>query len=198
MEISRGKATAFWDEKALAERRRAYETLYLDMGTGDGRFVLHLARHQPHALVIGMDACRENMRESARRAPSNVLFLIANAAALPAALNGCAATVTVNFPWGSLLAGLLGEEAAVPAGLARVMRKGGGLELRLNAGALASAGYEMAAGSAQVSEVLRAAGFRMNAPVELEAQALRAYPSTWAKRLAFGRDPRAVLVRGWR
>jgi hypothetical protein len=31
----------------------------------------------------------------------------------------------------------------------------------------------------------------------MEASTLRSFPSTWAKRLAFGRDPRAMMISGW-
>jgi hypothetical protein len=30
----------------------------------------------------------------------------------------------------------------------------------------------------------------------MNAAALRSFPTTWAKRLAFGRDPRAVSLNG--
>ncbi len=30
----------------------------------------------------------------------------------------------------------------------------------------------------------------------MNANALRSFPSTWAKRLAFGRDPRAIEMNG--
>jgi hypothetical protein len=33
-------------------------------------------------------------------------------------------------------------------------------------------------------------------PVPMSVQALRDFPSTWAKRLAFGRDPSAIQVSG--
>ena len=60
------------------------------------------------------------------------------------------------------------------------------------AGALAEAGWPLEAGAAQIREVLAAHGLRMKRPVSLDSTELRAYPTTWAKRLAFGRDPRAL------
>ena len=38
------------------------------MGTGDGRFVLALARARPDTLVIGLDAVAAGMAEASRRA----------------------------------------------------------------------------------------------------------------------------------
>ncbi len=169
----------------------------IDLGTGDGRFVLHTARAHPARYVIGIDACRDNLYEASRRAPANALFLIANVCSLPMGLAGLASAITINFPWGTLLAGLLDEhDSPLLASLARLARPGATLEIRLNGGALAEAGYSLEAGGDQVRRLARLAGFRMAAPRQLAADDLRAYPTTWAKRLAFGRDPRALYLAG--
>jgi 16S rRNA (adenine(1408)-N(1))-methyltransferase len=83
MEIIRGKRASFIDASATAELLADYETIHIDIGTGDGRFVQHLAQSNPNTSVIGIDACRENLQEVSRRAPTNALFVIANAYALP-------------------------------------------------------------------------------------------------------------------
>jgi trans-aconitate methyltransferase len=168
----------------------------IDLGTGDGRFVLHTARAHPARYVIGIDACRDNLYEASRRAPTNALFLIANICSLPAELVGLASAITINFPWGTLLAGLLEEGSPLLASLVRLARPGATLEIRLNGGALAEAGYSLEVGGDQAPRLARLAGFRMAAPEPLAADDLRAYPTTWAKRLAFGRDPRALYLAG--
>ncbi len=196
MEIIRGKCTSFMDARALAPRLAGYEAIHIDMGTGDGRFVRHIAQTGPKRFVIGIDACRENLYEVSRRAPPNTLFVIANAQALPPELYDLAAQVTINFPWGSLLDGLLANDPALLAGLVAVARPHAGLEVRLNAGALAEAGWSLQEGADQVREVLAVNGFDVQPPIALAASELRSIPTTWAKRLAFGRDPRAVYLRG--
>lgn len=168
----------------------------IDLGTGDGRFVLHTARAHPARYVIGIDACRDNLYEASRRARANALFLIANICSLPAELAGLASAITINFPWGTLLAGLLEEDSPLLASLARLARPGAALEVRLNGGALAEAGYSLEAGGEEVRRLARLAGFQVGAPLPLAAGDLRAYPTTWAKRLAFGRDPRALYLAG--
>jgi hypothetical protein len=40
------------------------------------------------------------------------------------------------------------------------------------------------------------AGWHIGKPVTMDSRALKNFPSTWAKRLAFGRDPRAVELSG--
>src|SRR5262249_11640830 len=104
--------------------------------------------------------------------------------------------LTINFPWGSLLEGLLGNESALLAGLVNIAHRRAQLEVRLNAGALAEAGWSLTQGIVRAQDALAANGFDMSSPMVLGAQELRSYPTTWAKRLAFGRDPRAVCLRG--
>lgn len=198
MEIIRGKHTSFIDALALAERLAGYDTIRIDIGTGDGRFVQRVAQTCPNCFVVGIDACRENLHEVSRRAPANALFVIANAQMLPRELYGLAAHITINFPWGSLLEGLLANDPALLAGLATVARPNAGLEVRLNGGALAEAGWSLEEGADRVREVLAANGFAVRPPIALPARELRSCPTTWAKRLAFGRDPHAMYLRGVR
>jgi 16S rRNA (adenine(1408)-N(1))-methyltransferase len=198
MEIIRGKQASFMDTAALAERLAGYDSIHMDIGTGDGRFVRHVAQTRPNTFVIGLDAARENLIEVSRRAPSNALFVIANARALPYELRGLATQVTINFPWGSLVEGLLTGDPALMTGLAMIARPRAELDVRLNAGALAEAGWLLEAGAVRVREVLAVNGFTMRPPIRLTSGELKALPTTWAKRLAFGRDPRAMYLRGVR
>jgi 16S rRNA (adenine(1408)-N(1))-methyltransferase len=198
MEIIQGKNIRFLQADEFSRLLEGYDDLLLDLGAGDGKFVLHAARAQARLFALGVDACRENLQAASRSTPANALFVIANACALPAELYGRATRVTVNFPWGSLRDGLLNGEPALMEGLFAVMRPGAQMEVRLNASALAEAGHSLASGGAQVRETLRSCGFRAAQPERLAADALRGYPSTWAKRLAFGRAPEAVLIRAAR
>lgn len=201
MEIMRGKQTSFIDTTVLAERLAGYDSIHIDIGTGDGRFVNHIAQAHPDTFVIGIDACRENLREAhavSRRAPSNTLFVIANARALPTELYGIAAQVTINFPWGSLFEGLLDADPALFDGLRNVMHPDAGLEVRLNGGTLTQAGYSLEDGTNRVRAVLAQNGFAMHQTTAMTARDLKAFPTTWAKSLAFGRDPRAMFLCGVR
>lgn len=196
LERIEGRRSVRMDAAGLAERIAGYAELELDLGTGDGRYVRTVALQHPERFVIGVDACRENLRDASRRAPQNALYLVANALALPAALDGLATWLTINFPWGSLLRGLLEEESRLPQCLARLGRDGGLVQVRLNAGALAEAGFTLDDGGRQVRRRLRAAGFVVATVEALGPRELRAVPTTWAQRLAFGRDPRALQLTG--
>jgi 16S rRNA (adenine(1408)-N(1))-methyltransferase len=198
MEIIRGKHASFTNASALAERLTGYETIHMDIGTGDGRFVRHIAESHPNDFVIGVDACRENLCQVSSSAPANALFVIANALALPSELYGLAAQVTINFPWGSLLEGLLTYDSALLEGLVNIARPNAELEVRLNGGALAEAGWSLETGADRVRDVLATNGFSIRPSNMMTAHELKSYPTTWAKRLAFGRDPRAVYLRAAR
>jgi 16S rRNA (adenine(1408)-N(1))-methyltransferase len=197
VECIRGKTSAEIDVDRLAANAASYDDVLIDVGTGDGRYVLHVARTSPTWFVVGVDACRENLRKASRKAPPNALYVIANALALPKKeLGGMASKVTINFPWGSLLTGRLDGEPMLLEGLLAFARPGAALEVRLNAGALAEVGYTLESGGARIRQALYEGGFEAAGDLlRLDARELRQCPTIWAKRLAYGRDPRAVCLK---
>lgn len=166
----------------------------IDLGTGDGRFVLAHAAARPDRLVIGVDAAATAMAEASRRAGRpprkgglpNVLFVVAAAEALPAALSGNADAVTIHFPWGSLLRGLLRPDAAILGGLARVTRPGATLTLLLSVTARdrAMALPELDACTfPALAPTYAAHGLALTEARPATAGDLAAAHSTWGKRL---------------
>jgi len=115
----------------------------VDVGTGDGRFVVRTAAAAATAatatslLAIGVDASNDKMSEGVRRARKarldNALFVVASAEQLPHELAGVAGLVTVHFPWGSLLEGIVGGDTGIVRGLAGLLRSAPerGAELRV-------------------------------------------------------------------
>jgi 16S rRNA (adenine(1408)-N(1))-methyltransferase len=167
----------------------------VDLGTGDGSYVQHLALANPNGFFIGLDACRENLQKVSRQPRPNALYLIANAEALPAELAGIATAITINFPWGSLLGGLLEPQSEVIKGLQQLARPEANIEIRLNSSALQQAGWTLAEGGLQVQRSLSEAGFEVKPLQIMDAAALRKYPTAWAKRMGYGRDPHALYLR---
>ena len=195
MHAIEGKQTRELDAATIAAWASRYHDLTVDLGTGDGRFVRHLARLDLARGAIGVDTHGANLRLHSRGAPDNALFVVADALVLPPELRRLATRVTVNFPWGSLLRGLLDGHDGLLAGLRAVGRPGASLEITLNAGALAEAGWGLEAGVQRVAMTLERSGFRVRPVRAIGPDQLRRFPTTWAKRLAFGRDPRAVGIR---
>jgi 16S rRNA (adenine(1408)-N(1))-methyltransferase len=179
----------------------------IDVGTGDGRAVLDLATREPATLVLGLDASAAAMVESSRRAAGparkggrpNARFILAAAESPPPALVGVADLVTVRFPWGSLLRGCLGSDAAVAAGVAALVAPGGVLELLL----APSARDGLEGVPIAVEDIVRAAGatfaahgFEVAVGRMATAAEIAASGSTWAKRLAAGRHGARVNGSG--
>jgi 16S rRNA (adenine(1408)-N(1))-methyltransferase len=198
MESIWGRHSLFLDATTLAERLRGYEQILIDVGTGDGRFVQQMAATRADCFVLGIDACRENLRLVSRKTPGNALYVIANACALPCELHGLATHITINFPWGSLLAGLLTGDEGLMNSLAAVARPGARINVRLNGSALIAAGRSLEAGVIEIRQWLLDAGFDVKAPSAMSTDDLRRLPTTWAKRLAFGRDRAAMTLNGIR
>ena len=196
MDIIRGKASLDLDLTELKERLTTYKHITLDLGTGDGKFAFCHADKFPDHFVIGVDSCRENLREYSRAKLPNLLYVIASAQDLPQELNGLISHITINFPWGSLLESLLIGDSKLMSGLASISRSVTTVEIRLNGGALTEVGWDLEAGAKQIYSNLLQAGWQVNIPVLMNTNALRSFPSTWAKRLAFGRDPRAIEING--
>jgi len=176
--------------------RARYARTTIDLGTGDGRVVCARAADDATCFAIGIDAAREPLRTASRKAPANALFIIANVAALPRALNGIASAVTIFFPHGSLLELLCGEGCGMET-VAAVMLPGATLGVLLNAGAFGDSGLAFDDGITRVLGALRRSRFRLLETVSLDASTLRCSPTTWGRRLAFGRDPRAISIRAW-
>jgi 16S rRNA (adenine(1408)-N(1))-methyltransferase len=168
--------------------------------------VLATAAAQPDRLVVGVDANAAGMATASRRAaarPSrgglpNALFVVAAAEALPAELDGVAGLVTVHFPWGSLLRGLLGADPAIMSGLTRVLRPGATLQLLVS-----STVRDRGAGAAPIQAATLDTLAESYATWGLAVTRLRpatvadvaAAHSSWGKRLGAGTRRPAWLLQ---
>ena len=167
--------------------------------------MLAAAKAEPERLVVGVDASPAAMAEASRRAArpagrgglTNAVFIVAAAEALPAGLDGLADRVTVHFPWGSLLRGLLAADPAVLGGLARVMGPGATLSMMVSATA-----HDRGAGVEPIGEPALAAlagpyrhqGLTVTEVRPATPAEIAATRSTWARRLGAGtRRPAWVL-----
>jgi 16S rRNA (adenine(1408)-N(1))-methyltransferase len=160
--------------------------------------VLATAARQPDTLVIGVDANAAAMADSSRRASRrdalpNALFAVAAAERPPRALHRLARSLTVNFPWGSLLRGLLGADDAVLAGVAQLMAPGAEGAVLLSVvprDAVPPVPPRASLVSAYERHGLDLVEMRQATPEEVAASR-----SSWAKRLRAGRDRPVTLLR---
>jgi 16S rRNA (adenine(1408)-N(1))-methyltransferase len=171
--------------------------------------VLAAAAAEADQLVVGVDASATAMAEASRRAGRrpergglpNALFVVAAAEALPPELDGLADLVTVHFPWGSLLRGLLEADPAVMDGLVRIMRPGAALSMLVSATA-----RDAAAGVPPIGERTLAAlavdyglfGLAVTRVRPATPADVAATRSTWGKRLGAGARRPAWLLEATR
>jgi hypothetical protein len=171
----------------------------VDVGAGDGGYVLHRARTEPTTFAIGIDASPDALSNGAWRAKRarlpNAAFLVDGVERLPLELARMADEVTVHFPWGSLLGGLLAADRAVLGGLALLLKARG--ELRVLLSATDRDGFTEVTPSLLESQ---RAGYAEHGLGLLRAR--YAFPldvaeshSAWAKRLAVGCARSAVIAR---
>ncbi len=204
-----GKATVELDAAGLADLRADRTGLVLDLGTGDGKHVLALARQRPDALVVGLDAAADAMRPTSARAAAkparggvpNAVFVRAPVEQLPSELRGVT-EVHALMPWGSLLRALVRPDPAVLRDVTAACEPGAPFLVTLNLHAWRppvpevgdapeptpdSAAGQLAAGYAAAGWTLDDAGYA-------DAEALAALGTSWTKRLGSSRAALAVLA----
>ena len=171
--------------------------------------MLARARADGASLALGVDANASGMIEAATRAgrkPSkggapNARFIVAAAEALPQELGATADLVTVQFPWGSLLRGIVRGEAGTVCPLVGLLKPIAEAELRLLVSieardrALGLAALD-AGGVDRIVHAFGESGLRSIDVRQATTVDLAAARSTWAKRLGAGTDDRqAWLLR---
>ena len=143
----------------LAETITKYSQIEVDIGTGDGRFVLDRTREEAKTLFVGIDPVAETMAESARRASrspkkggrANAVFLRGSAELLPGPLAGVADLVTVNYPWGSLMRIVSEPDVEGLRRIRAVCKTDAILRIHLNQSVLANLDYLERLGHAAIS-----------------------------------------------
>ncbi len=104
------------------------------------------------------------------------------------------ASVSINFPYGSLLRALVDADPMLLDRLDRWLDPAGSLHIRINERALTGTGlHPHGDEDAIVRGLQRLDRLRISCR-PLAQDELRAFPSTWAKRLGFGRPTRAFLI----
>jgi 16S rRNA (adenine(1408)-N(1))-methyltransferase len=171
----------------------------VDVGAGDGGYVLYRAKTEPTTFAIAIDASPDALASGAWRAKrgriSNAAFLVESAEVLPRELARIADEVTVHFPWGSLMRGVLDGSSSVIGPIAGLMKVGA--ELRVLTSAMDRDGVGEVTPSIIAS---RCAMYAEHGLHLLEAEwacgaIVAESRSAWAKRLAVGRERRAVVAR---
>jgi 16S rRNA (adenine(1408)-N(1))-methyltransferase len=156
-----------------------------------------VARARADTLTIGLDASADALTYAARRAARerlpNLLLLREPVESL--ALESVADEVTVHFPWGSLLRGVLAEDKSVFAAICRLPRQGGRLTLLLSV--IARDGRAPLDGGdvARVRRAYRSGGLVLEDHRAATRADVDAAGSSWGKRLDVGGTRPGLLLR---
>lgn len=172
----------------------AHTHVHIDIGTGDGTYALRLARSCPDTAVIGVDTCLDNLTKAARKPPENLRFLASDAFELPSCLHGRASAISINFPYGSLLHAVAGDDCEALAEILAVAGPGATIDIRVNGSAGAEYGFTVDLMRDRIGRALRQVSPRSAKVTVLPQHELRSFPSTWAKRLAYGRPSQVILA----
>jgi 16S rRNA (adenine(1408)-N(1))-methyltransferase len=137
-------------------------------------------------------------RRMQRQRLANLLLVVARAEVLPPELDGAAGAVTVHFPWGSLLAGVVEVRPEIAAGLVRIAGPGAGVTVLVSITdrerALGLPALEPAL-AGPLAERYAAHGLTLVEWRPAIPDDIAASRSSWAKRLGAGARRDAWLLR---
>lgn len=169
----------------------------VDVGTGDGRYPLHVARTRTDTLAIGLDASADTLVHAARLAARhrlpNLVLLREPLENIP--LDSVADLVTIHFPWGSLLRGALAEDESVFSAICRLPRPGGVVTLLLSVIARDGRAPLTEGDIARVTGAYRSCGFGLLERRAVLRADVDAAHSSWGKRLDVGVSRPGYLLR---
>lgn len=154
---------------------------------------------------MGIDPCHENLIEVSSKAlkkPAkgglpNLLFVLANVENMPDELTGITDRVYINFPWGSLLQGIVLGHELTWNNIKKICNKNATIETIF--------GYHASFDKKEIDRLelppldesylkhaliprLRQLGFATISMKNVKSQELRNYSTTWAKKLSYGQD----------
>ena len=178
----------------------------IDIGTGDGRFVLDYAKKHSDTLVIGIDACRDGLIEASQKASksekrgglTNASFVLSSIEALPADFCAVADKITINYPWGSLLKAVTQPDAAIFRKIVGIGKPGCSLNMLINWSVFENTGYCERLGLPQMTLAdvdIKLRGAYHEAGVDIISWGIvevKDSKTTWGQKLVKGSN-RAVL-----
>ena len=187
----------------------------MDLGSGDGKYPYRLARRSPERLFVAVDANAEVLSKIARQAARKAskggvppLLCIAEAAeVLGEELPGIADKVSIILPWGRLLRTVAEPNLADLRNIAALGQIGATFEVvfsydaRIEGqgnGPLDTNSLDESHVRDKLPLVYASAELAVKEVKRVEMAELKAYSTTWAKRLAYGRKREVWRIRAVR
>ncbi|MCI7300521.1 MAG: 16S rRNA (adenine(1408)-N(1))-methyltransferase NpmA [Clostridia bacterium] len=214
MLILKGTKTVDLSKDELTEIISRFDRVHIDLGTGDGRNIYKLAINNPNTLFIGIDPVKENLfdiskkiiKKPSKGGLSNVVFVIAAAESLPFELKNIADSISILFPWGTLLEFVIKPNGCVLSDVADLAKNEANFEFvttysdSYEEAEIKKRGLPPLSKDYFLSEQYKAellnSGFCIDDVKELDNEYVKQFNSLWAKRLAFGRKRSFFRVSG--
>lgn len=187
-------------------RLRGSDLNICDVGAGDGKFALRLARADPRSQVVGIDAEGTRMRKVAQRlkgrAPDNLSFWMLSMDDSSPETAELFNEIYVVLPWGSLLEGMLGFNESVLGHVLDLGRLGAQLTVILNGrpwrqghSALRTESLPSPADpevAVNVTRLLAMRGWAVREWTRMDDAEARKIETSWARRLSSSQPPEYV------
>ena len=209
MRVLSGRNQLKMTRAELIARIAEYDGADLDIGTGDGRFVLDRAEAHTGRFIVGLDPVAEAMGNAANRITrrrtrlENALFVVGSVEHMPEELNGLFENVFINLPWGSLMRGLTLADPQLLQSVAAVGRTGARyriiLNLRIFSDPVPSEVQDLPEVTTEYVEArlvppYAAAGLAITEVRNLTGDDLQDLKTTWTRRLSHQRPPPTIEI----
>ena len=213
MIVLKGKNAVEIDKNEFEILTAKYNKICVDIGTGDGRNIYRKAKNNKTALYIGLDPVKDNMEETAVKIAKkpekggldNALLVVATAEKLPDELHGIADKVTILFPWGILLEGIIKPEEQIISAVKTTSKNGAEFEFITTYSANCEENMmetrnmpelNLEYFNSEYKSVLQNMGLIVENIEMLDNEFVKKFDSKWARRLAFGRKRDFYRITG--
>lgn len=110
-----------------------YENVVIDLGTGNGKYLYEKAILDHSSFFIGIDPITDNIIEYQKKKRkhlknhniNNVLFVVSSIEDITNDLYGIGNKIYVNFPWGSLLEGVVKGNKSILTNISNLLKSDG-------------------------------------------------------------------------
>lgn len=195
----------------FVENTRCFSKVHVDLGTGDGKFIYRQAKQFPQIYFVGVDLHPETMSYFSwkmSRKPSrgggiyNATFLCSALGDLPSSLTQFANSISVNYPWGSLLSDLVIPTSSALMKISNLAKQEGSLEILLNYAVFQNSTYAKSLKLPSMDEAYirshlyptyRSHGIRLTSH---EVQSTAGNKSSWGQKLTLGGQREVLRILG--
>lgn len=114
-------------------------SVVVDLGCGNGKQIYNLAKNDQSKLFIGIDAnykdleeiSAKSLKKKERGGLENLSYIYSGVENLPDELENIANEIQINFPWGSLLEGVIRGEDAILQNICKIAKPNASLVIYL-------------------------------------------------------------------